>query len=146
MQAAIWNQPQISSTATNRQKQFEELTHVQFTGKIESPKVAVNPNTVAVFHTFSDAKTISLKEALKTSLVQVKFLTVTNEQRIMLCTQCEAKMPASARSKQTKSIDPKTTPLGGQNPNLLKVYSIDRAAWRSIRADSIISWQIHSTL
>lgn len=106
MQTAIWNQPPISSTATNRQRQFEELTNVQFTGKLD-PSEIKNPNDSAVFHTFSDVKTISLREALKTSLVQIKFLTVTNERRIMLCTQCEAKIPPNARSKQTKTTDTK---------------------------------------
>lgn len=143
MHASSWHE-QLSSTATNRQRQFDELTNVTFTLKnSKTIKLPENPNLNAEYHVFAEVVKLSLEDALKKHVVEVTFKTLSGETRTMVCTQ-----PDTVVSKSTKPQDPKAATLGGQgNPTkVLKVFAIDRNDWRSIRTDSVLSWKIKSSL
>lgn len=138
-----------SSTAVSRAKQFDEITDVHF-DNVTPPTLTKYSNDAAVFHTFAEIKSPSLKDVLQHSLVEIEFMNLGVERKVMLCTQSNHYIPESERAKPLKrpKVDSKRAVLGGNGDpsTLLKVYAIDRKGWRSIRTNSIINWRVHSTL
>lgn len=73
-----------------------------------------------------------LKEKLAESIVQIEFIKKDGTERVMLCTQNFAKIPAE--------FHPKEDGEKKLNENLIKVWDMEKSAWRSVRVDSINRW------
>jgi hypothetical protein len=74
-----------------------------------------------------------LKTALSESVIRVEFTKLDGSHRSMLCT------------KQTASIPSTALPTGtGKKPNstVISVYDLEKASWRSIKIDNILSWVV----
>jgi len=73
---------------------------------------------------------------LKDTVVTVKFTKVSDgSERTMACTKNFELIPASDYPKQ------EALPTI-QNEEILKVYDMEKCAWRSFRKDSIISYEV----
>jgi hypothetical protein len=73
-----------------------------------------------------------LKEQLNEGWARVEFTKIDGTHRSMLCTRNFAEIPI-------ESI-PVGTSNRKLNENILRVYDLEKQAWRSIRLDSIESW------
>jgi hypothetical protein len=74
------------------------------------------------------------KEQLKTSIGTVKFRKVDQSIREMSCTLSEKFLP-EMEIKEDYSPKIKT-----DNPNNLRVWDLDKQAWRAFRLDSVIEY------
>jgi hypothetical protein len=81
--------------------------------------------------------TIETVEQLKTILtesnVRVEFTKLDGTHRSMLCTKNSTVIPAAAM------------PTGNNkkpNNTVISVYDLEKAAWRSIKVDNILSWAV----
>ena len=75
-----------------------------------------------------------LHSALHKGKVEVKFTKVSDgSERIMECTLYEHMIPRAAEGQESKRA-----PAEG----ITCVWDLDKAAWRSFRNDSVISWRI----
>jgi hypothetical protein len=78
----------------------------------------------------------TLTELLKDTVVTVTFTKQSDaSERTMVCTQNFALIPAADYPKQ-ESL-PKAV-----NEDVMKVYDMEKCAWRSFRKDSIISYGV----
>jgi len=74
-----------------------------------------------------------LKAALTESVVRVEFTKIDGSHRSMLCT------------KNPESIPTAAMPVGNSkkpNHTVISVYDLEKSAWRSIKADNILSWAV----
>jgi len=76
-----------------------------------------------------------LRELLHTNFVQVVFTKKDGTERTMLCTLNPSKLPPQTDLEEEIQ---KRKP----NENVLAVYDMEKADWRSFRIDSIISWRV----
>ena len=74
-----------------------------------------------------------LKNILQIGEVRVKFIKKDGSERDMRCTLNPALLP---EQEVQESAEPKKEP----NPNILKVWDLEKSAWRSFRLDSIIGF------
>lgn len=75
---------------------------------------------------------LGLKAALKTGEVTVNFTKVNGAKRVMVATQSPAIAPETKEGKTNKTKD----------ANLLIVFDTQIHGWRTIRVDSIASWEV----
>ena len=76
-----------------------------------------------------------LRESLSRGVVSVRFTKADGSERVMLAT---TRQDLITHVFGTPSdADRKPTPA-----NLIKVWDTEKSAWRSIREDRIISWQL----
>lgn len=134
-----------------RPQHWDEITSVQLT--IPTPKVVTMTNDNAPFEHFSSAMTVdSVVAKLKTGVVTVQFRDVHGVLNEMKCTLNEDLIPESKRPKirptaiqdvvRTPNLPPVSTDTGTyqkNDPNLIKVYALDRDGWRSFRFERLIS-------
>mgnify|MGYP006267654243 CR=1 FL=1 len=73
----------------------------------------------------------TLKELLKSNIIEVTFTKVNGEKRVMKCTLQESFLPEQKSESDRK-----------KNENVLAVFDIDSNDWRSFRFDSVISYNI----
>jgi hypothetical protein len=79
---------------------------------------------------------ITLENLLKDTVVTVNFTKQSDgSERTMICTKNFALIPAADYPKQ-ESMPPVV------NEDIMKVYDMEKCAWRSFRKDSIISYGI----
>ena len=78
--------------------------------------------------------TQDLHEALRHNVVQVQFHKVDGSLRIMTATLREQDLPV-----RVDDVTPAPS-----NPNLFKVWDLDKQAWRSFKTESLQSWHIVS--
>lgn len=71
----------------------------------------------------------SIVETLKANVATVKFTKVSGEKRDMLCTLREDKLPPAKVGGRTVT----------QNDAIVRVYDLEKAAWRSFKVDSVES-------
>jgi len=81
----------------------------------------------------SDIDFETLKNLLKTGIVEVTFNKVNGEKRVMKCTLQETFLPEYNGDSTRK-----------KNDNVLSVWDVDTQDWRSFRFDSVISYGIES--
>lgn len=77
---------------------------------------------------------VMLENQLSHSKVKIEFIKVDGTYRIMICT------------KSPELIGVNNMPTGtinnGINENILKVFDLEKNAWRSIKKDRIRQWQL----
>lgn len=76
--------------------------------------------------------THALEETLSTGRARVTFTKVDGSIRVMLCTK--------APNLITETNMPKGVGEQREHTGLLRVYDLERNGWRSMRKDSILSW------
>lgn len=78
-----------------------------------------------------------LKFALREGVVRVTFTKVDNTERVMRCTLSDKLIPKFLFKEEY---------MGKINPNddVIKVFDLDKSAWRSFRANSIISTRMET--
>ena len=103
----------------HRQTRWEEVTQVSFT-PTEEP-VPTTPTRDMVI------------QQLRTAEVLVEFVKADKTHTSMHCTLCEDLIPESARSSD---------PQVNTDPNLIKVYALDRNGWRSFRLERMTRFQV----
>lgn len=74
-----------------------------------------------------------LKTALSEGIVKVLFVKKDGTERTMLCTLKADLLP---QEEVQESTEPKKTP----NPDVMRVWDTEKAAWRSFRVDSVIGF------
>ena len=74
----------------------------------------------------------NLKEILGESIVQIEFIKKDGTERVMRCTQNFANIPTEFHTKEDGEKK--------SNENLIKVWDMEKTAWRSVRVDSINRW------
>lgn len=79
----------------------------------------------------SDVDFETLKNLLRSNVVEVTFTKVNGDKRVMNCTLQESYLPEHNGESERK-----------KNENVLAVYDIDSNDWRSFRFDSVISYNI----
>ena len=147
----------FTGISAGRLQQLEDLTSVTFNivlppndGAIPTPYM--NTEQLPVFETFdSIPDRDALLIALNKGPTLVKFTTAQGEEREMLCTMNEALIPASERTKtnpaslQEIAFAPNPSVVAkytkAPDPNLIKVYALDRAGWRSFRFERLHSFK-----
>lgn len=75
-----------------------------------------------------------LENQLSHSKVKIEFIKVDGTYRLMICTKSSNLIPAS------------NIPSGNNikiNENILKVFDLDKNAWRSVRKNSIRQWETY---
>lgn len=72
-----------------------------------------------------------LRQKLHTGIVRVSFTKVNGEHRDMDCTLMEALIPSTDLPKGTGKL---------RSDDVMSVWCTDKAAWRSFRVDSVISY------
>ena len=82
-----------------------------------------------------DQETNLLREKLLTNFVSVVFTKKDGTERTMICTLKPDALPPQIDIEE--SIQ-KRKP----NENIISVYDMEKADWRSFRIDSIISWRV----
>jgi len=78
------------------------------------------------------------KERLKTTTAKIKFRKVDQSIREMSCTLSEKFLP---EMEIKEDYTPKTKT---DNPNNLRVWDLDKQAWRAFRVDSVIDYSFKS--
>lgn len=78
-----------------------------------------------------------VKTALQTSILNVTFIKKDGTERKMRCTLDSNLLPAQTDLEE--SVQKKTP-----NPDVLAVWDIENAGWRSFRYDSIIGFEIEA--
>lgn len=76
-----------------------------------------------------------LRTALKNGEVTVTFRKVSGEKRVMHCTQNFELIPEEKHPGSSGRI-------GQHDPNLFKVYDLEKKDWRSFREDSVINYEV----
>jgi len=74
----------------------------------------------------------NLKTLLHESVIQIEFTKKDGTERVMKCTRDFSKIPAEFHPKEDTEKKP--------NENLIKVWDMEKTAWRSVRVDSINRW------
>jgi hypothetical protein len=69
-----------------------------------------------------------LREAAKNGVIEVSFLKTNGTHRVMRCSLQEKYLPPLMNDSETTTKD---------NPNVLAVFDIVAAGWRSFRIDSV---------
>ncbi len=69
---------------------------------------------------------------LHESVVQIEFIKKDGTERVMQCTRDFSKIPAEFHPKEDTEKKP--------NENLIKVWDMEKTAWRSVRLESINRW------
>lgn len=92
----------------------------------------------------------ALLKALNSGTVMVEFKNADGELKAMMCTLCEIAIPVDQRPKDKPiaslnevvlAPNPNTVALyKAADPNLIKVYAIDRQGWRSFRFERLLSF------
>ena len=75
-----------------------------------------------------------LKQALQKGAVNVTFVKKDGTERKMECTLKQDLLPQEEIKEQTRE----------PNPNVLKVWDLEKSAWRSFRYDSILGFSENS--
>jgi hypothetical protein len=75
-----------------------------------------------------------LKQALHKGIVNVTFVKRDGTERKMECTLKQDLLPQEEIKEQTRE----------PNPNVLKVWDLEKSAWRSFRYDSILGFSENS--
>jgi len=76
---------------------------------------------------------IEMKEALQQNICNVTFTKVTGESRTMKCTLVVKEIPQAAPSARTKTVI---------EEDVLAVYDVDKAGWRSFKPSKVTSFEI----
>ena len=76
----------------------------------------------------------SLKNLLKSHILDIKFTKIDGSERQMLCTLKESELPKLEAKEGKREKKP--------NENVLAVWDLDKKAFRSFRLDSIKEYQI----
>ena len=77
-----------------------------------------------------------LKEQLKNNIGTIKFRKMDQSIREMSCTLSSELLPVMENTKEyTPKIKTKT-----DNPNNVRVWDLDKQAWRAFRLDSVIEY------
>lgn len=74
----------------------------------------------------------SLRAELKSKILEIKFVKKDGEERTMICTLREDLLPMVTKS-QAKRLDHQVS------PEAIRVYDLEKEAWRSFRIDSLKS-------
>ena len=83
-----------------------------------------------------NAQTVELDTLLKDTVVTVKFTKQSDgSERTMICTKNFALIPSEDYPQQDAM--PKVV-----NEDIMKVYDMEKCAWRSFRKDSVISYEV----
>ena len=77
--------------------------------------------------------------ALQEGIVEVKFVKVNGEERVMLATLNESLIPVDLWPQDNPDV---IVERSMPNPDVQRVYDVEKDAWRSFRWDSLISWDI----
>lgn len=77
--------------------------------------------------------------ALQEGIVEVKFVKVNGEERVMLATLNEGLIPIDLLPNDNPDV---IIERSMPNPDVQRVYDVEKDAWRSFRWDSIISWNV----
>lgn len=77
--------------------------------------------------------------ALQEGIVEVRFVKVNGEERVMLATLNEGLIPIDLLPKDNPDV---IIERSMPNPDVQRVYDVEKDAWRSFRWDSLISWDI----
>lgn len=77
--------------------------------------------------------------ALQEGVVEIKFVKVNGEERTMLATLNEELIPVDLWPKDDPDV---VVERSMPNPDVRKVYDVEKDGWRSFRWDSLISWEI----
>ena len=135
----------------HRPELWEEQTGVTFI-ITKPPNEAVIPEPYVHEYMTTIESTASredLSRLLKEGTVSVTFETANGEIKTILCTTNESTIPAEAQPKtQPVSLrdiactpDPSSLKIAKpSDPNLFKVYAIDRQGWRSFRYERVKSY------
>jgi len=79
-----------------------------------------------------------VKEALQAGVVQVTFTKVNGEERVMSCTLKRDLLPAVTETEDVEGVEKK---VKKPNPDVLPVYDVKAAGWRSFRWESVTAYQ-----
>jgi len=79
-----------------------------------------------------------LKEQLKNNIATIKFRKMDQSIREMSCTLSSNLLPALETDKEY------TPKIKTDNPNNVRVWDLDKQAWRAFRLDSIIEYSFKS--
>lgn len=79
----------------------------------------------------SDVDFETLRNLLRSNVVEVTFTKVNGEERVMKCTLQETFLPEQKGDTERKKSE-----------NVLAVFDIDSNDWRSFRYDSVITYRI----
>lgn len=114
----------------------------QFLKWAKKPKVDANNEYVPVIHNPGKVKTKvvygSLRAALKSETVYVKFEKADGRVRTMKCTLDFKKIPKEKHPANTMENTRE------HDENLYKVYDLEKSDWRSFREECIIDWNVVS--
>ena len=89
-------------------------------------------NTLTVDHSSSQAN--FLTNLLRENVVNVVFVKNDGTERVMNCTLKPDLLPEHTESTSTRK----------SNPDVMSVWDLDNAGWRSFRLDSIITFTVGS--
>ncbi len=142
-----------------RARQWQEITEVELI-ITHPPTIPVKQKKImtsqVVFGNLDDPTTSvltrdELLQELKKTSVKITFTNANGEVKEMVCTQCAQLMPESDRpvTNRYALLDVALTEnLSAEkvkpvDENLIRVYSLDRQAWRSIRYERISQVQVN---
>jgi hypothetical protein len=77
-----------------------------------------------------------MENQLSHSKVKIEFIKVDGTYRVMICTKSPALIGAANMPTGSTGIQ--------VNESILKVFDLEKQAWRSMRKDSIRQWQLES--
>ena len=78
----------------------------------------------------------TLKNLLRENVLSVVFIKKDGSERVMECTLKPDHLPA--QDENTESKDKVRT----ENPDVIQVYDLENAGWRSFRVDSVLAFTI----
>lgn len=73
---------------------------------------------------------------LSTTKVKVEFIKKDGTLRIMICTKNPLIIPESNMPIGTKTVK--------ENPDIIRVFDLEKSAWRSINKNTIRNWELAS--
>lgn len=147
-----------------RPQRWDEQTEVTFEIRLpENPEAIPEPyvtmSQTPVFGPLDQDQSQDIKgrdaliAALKIGTVLITFTNAQGEIKEMICTTNEGMIPHDQRPKPALALEdivlsanPATIAIKPQDPQLLKVYAIDRCGWRSVRAERVLQYRLLNTI
>ena len=77
-----------------------------------------------------------LLDALHNGILQVRFVKVNGEERIMTCTLAPEYLPKDIREEETHKRTRK------ENPEVISAWDTNKGAWRSFRLENVLSAKV----